>query len=236
MKELFRSLLLPIKHGLDRLGLWSLAAPLYRATLGRALATQHGHAILVRTIRDMHGEADLSGRVMIEVGSTREELHGQGSTAYLAEFFKDRGMHFITIDMDPENTEAAHETLARRDPRFKAINGQGEVFLASYTGPVDFLYLDAFDIDHGQHSAVRQEKYRAHLGAEINDQACWKMHLDAAEAILGKTGPGCVIAFDDTWRDGKGGWLGKGRDAIPLLLENGFAVRDVTDMTVSLSA
>ena len=236
MKELLRGLLMPLKRGLERLGLWQLAAPLYRATLGHALATQHGHAILVKTIRAMHGPDDLKGRVMIEIGSTREELHGQGSTAYLADFCKAHGMHFITVDMDPENTQAARETLARRNAGFEAVNGQGELFLAGYAGPVDFLYLDAFDIDHGKHSAARQEKYRAHLGAEINDQACWQMHLDAAQAILGKTGQGSVIAFDDTWRDGRGGWLGKGRDAIPLLLNNGFAVRDVTDMTVSLSA
>lgn len=235
MKDQLRGVLKPLKDGLERIGIWRLIAPLYRASLQRYLATAHGHAILVDTIRAMHAPGDLAGRTLIEIGSTREDLHGQGSTAYLADFCKSHGMHFITVDMDPENTEAARETLARRDPGFEAVNGQGEVFLAGYAGPIDFLYLDAFDIDHGQHSAARMEKYRAHLGTDINDEACWKMHLDAAHAIIGKTGPGCIIAFDDTWRDGQGNWLGKGRDAIPLLMNNGFSVRDVTDMTVSLS-
>lgn len=173
----------------------------------------------------------LEGAVCVEIGSTREAVPGQGSTVELARKCHELGILFITVDMDPDNTSAAQDALARINGRFLAINKKGEDFLKSYQGRIDFLYLDAFDIDHQSHSEKRKERYRTFLNSDITDAACHQMHRTCAvEAQRIMAGGGDII-FDDAWQSG-GIWYGKGHTAIPFLLNNKFSV--VTELENSV--
>jgi hypothetical protein len=51
------------------------------------------------------------------------------------------------------------------------------------------------------------------------------MHLDATKASHKKMVPGGYVCFDDTLLT-RDGWAGKGKDAVPFLLDNGFEVFD----------
>jgi hypothetical protein len=203
-----------VKVVLARLHLLNLARRLLRRD------EPHGHALLVRLLPAALRSA---GRgYLIEVGSTREKLPGQGSTVVLARLARNLGVHFITIDMDPTNTEQARLDL-RNFHGAQAINAKGEDFLASFRGPIVAAYLDAFDIDHGEHSEYRIDRYRRYLSTEITNAACAEMHLACAQALVDRVVPGGLVVIDDTWADGDG-FAGKGSAAVPVLLENGFTI------------
>lgn len=188
-------------------------------------AGKHGHQLLIEFLdRESPAGRDDGGRVMIEVGSTRESVPGQGSTAELAECAKRHSLHFITVDMDPHNTAAAAECIRGIDATYRAIAAKGEDFLEAYEGLLDYVFLDAYDFDHGGHSELRQSRYKRFLGEQINDEACHRMHLECAQALLVKLSDDGVICIDDTWQDDSGAWTAKGTLAVPYLLENGFTV------------
>ncbi|RMH39236.1 MAG: hypothetical protein D6694_11375 [Gammaproteobacteria bacterium] len=221
-----------IKIILDSIG---LLKPLHRMLLRLGMIEGHGHELLIRMLRREHrrqGTA-MKGRWLVEIGSTREKLPGQGSTAQLAAICQRYGLHFTTVDMDPENTHQAAATLARFGNGFEAVNMKGEDFLASCERIVHYCYLDAFDIDHGHHSVERQRRYEEHLGVSIENELCWKMHLDCARALVERMPKGGIVVFDDSWWDGHS-WQGKGHLAIPYLLEQGFEIVISTRNAVAL--
>lgn len=163
-------------------------------------------------------------RVVVEVGTTREDIPGQGSTEKIAEFCYRYGLNFITVDMDPHNSKMAQAMFKRKNMPFLAINQKGEDYLREYTGRIDFVFLDAYDFDHGNHSELRQSRYECFLGKRIDEQACHQMHLDCAESVLKKLAPDGVVCIDDTWLDENNRWTAKGTLAMPYLLENGFTL------------
>lgn len=185
---------------------------------------EHGHALLMAHWQT-NPPADIGRkRKLIEVGTTREEVPGQGSTRKLAEVCKNLGLDFVTVDMDPRNGREAQQMFDRMGYDFKAVTSKGEDFLAAYDGEIDFVFLDAYDFDHGMHSEIRQSRYEKFLGSRIDEEACHKMHLDCAEALITKLAPDGLICFDDTWQDDDGNWTAKGTTAMPFLLANGFEV------------
>jgi hypothetical protein len=190
----------------------------------------HGHDLMARLRPGVASEVRPGH--LIEVGSTREKLPGQGSTVVLAAMAERLGLPFITVDMDPANTEQATLDLARFRGA-KAENAKGEEFLASFDQPIAAAYLDAFDIQHGLHSEERVERYHRHLGTEITNAAAAAMHLAAAQALLPRLVPGGLVVLDDTWPDGAG-YAGKGSTAIPELLANGYTIVDMTESAIAL--
>ena len=98
---------------------------------------------------------------------------------------------------------------------------KGEDYLRRRTAPVDFVFLDAYDFDHGMHSELRQSRYERFLGSRIDEQACHQMHLECAESLLNLLTPIGLVCVDDTWLD-KGRWTAKGTLAMPFLLSHGF--------------
>lgn len=190
-------------------------------------AREHGHDLLLSHLRAHWPKlkAALGNRrpVLVEIGSTRENVPGQGSTGKLAECCHAYGIHMVTVDMDPYNTARAAALFRAKGLPFVAITCKGEDYLREADGPIDFVFLDAYDFDHGQHSELRQSRYRKFLGSPIDDSACHAMHLDCAQSLADKLAPDGLICFDDTWLvDGR--WTAKGTTAMPFLLENGFEV------------
>lgn len=199
------------------------AAPVRKAPKPGRNVGQHGHSLVAKLLPEVtrtvpHG-------YLIEIGTTREKLPGQGSTVLLAKLAGRLGLPFVTVDMDPANTDQARRDLASASgvSDATAVTARGEEFLASFGKPIVAAYLDAFDIQHGKHSAYREERYRTFLGTDITNDAASAMHLACAQALLTRVVPGGLVVIDDTWREGDG-FGGKGRDAVPALLAGDFHI------------
>jgi hypothetical protein len=195
----------------------------YLDDLGRdEKVKEHGHALLLDYLHQTPPLQNGRKPVLIEIGTTREMVPGQGSTQKLAAFCAEYGMDFITVDMDERNSRMARRMFRRHGYDFQAVTAKGEDFLAQYEGPIDYVFLDAYDFDHGFHSEVRQGRYEKFLGARIDEIQCHQMHLECAETLVAKLAPDGVICFDDTWLDENEKWTAKGTTAMPYLLGNGF--------------
>lgn len=199
---------------------------------------EHGHELLLSHLESHwpQTQALSEGRrlTLIEIGTTREDVPGQGSTRKLAAFCQRHGIHFVTVDMDPHNSAMASDLFASMDAAFEAVTMKGEDYLRSRVEPIDFVFLDAYDFDHGKHSALRQSRYERFLGARIDDEACHRMHLDCARSVAEKLWKHGLVCIDDTWRHGDG-WAAKGTLAVPHLLERGFRLLDERNRAVLLT-
>jgi len=201
-------------------------------------AQEHGQQILMDYINyDIDYLKTQVNRklTLIEIGSTREDVPNQGSTLKLANFCKAHSMDFITVDMDPRNTKLAKHDLNKIDKSFQAINQKGEDFLEDFNGPMDFVFLDAYDFDHGKHSEERQTRYKKYLGEQISNEACHKMHFECARQVVKKISPFGAICIDDTWfKEQK--WHAKGTLAVPYLLENNYSIVRAANRSVLLAS
>lgn len=196
-----------------------------RARQAEQAREEHGHELLLAYLRVHLAalRATIAGRAptLVEIGTTRELVPGQGSTTKLAEYCREQHLHFITVDMDPHNAGAARGLFERLGVGFEAEAMKGEDYLRGRTDPIDVVFLDAYDFDHGKHSELRQSRYRKFLGASIDERQCHRMHLECAEAIVAHRSPAEVVCIDDTWLDA-GQWTAKGTLAMPYLLEHGY--------------
>lgn len=192
----------------------------------------HGHVLLMAHLCGAGARTLKPGQVVIEIGTTRENVPNQGSTAILGKFCADLGLRFITVDMDPFNTARAAQFFDRQQWEFEAVTAKGEDFLAGWEGMVDHVFLDAYDFDHGKHSERRQARYETYLGSRIDEEQCHKMHLDCAVSIVRILAPDGTLCIDDTWQDETGAWTAKGTTAVPYLLANGFEIIDARNNAV----
>lgn len=198
---------------------------------------EHGHELLLAHLRSnlsaLLAEAKDRELILIEIGTTRENVPGQGSTRKIADFCKEHAIHFITVDMDPHNTRVAGSMFDEICPSFEAITGKGEDYLRDYVGYFDIIFLDAYDFDHGRHSRLRQSRYEKFLGAPVDDGECHRMHLDCARSVASKLSPNGLVCIDDTWLE-DGQWTAKGTLAMPYLLEHGFRLLDARNRAALL--
>lgn len=177
-----------------------------------------GHTLLIKHLKK---DPSIEGKNVIEIGTTREINPRQDSSKHLFLLSQEKNFNFITVDMDPENTER----IKSRFPGINAITMKGEDFLKNYEGNIDYIYLDAFDFYHGGHTEKRQQAYKTHLNTSINDTECHQMHLECVQNCYQKVNIGGIIVFDDVL--GSNFNRGKGVTAIPFLLENGFELLEV---------
>jgi hypothetical protein len=185
----------------------------------------HGHTLILDFL---NSDKHIKNKTLIEIGSTREISSTQDSSKYFHESSNQKGFNFITVDMDPENTK----NLKKRFPGISAITQKGEEFLNQYSGIIDFLYIDAFDFNHGLHSEKRIDSYKKNLGTTINDSDCQKMHLDCARNCMDKISEKGIIVIDDCF--GQNFEKGKGVTAIPFLLNNGFSLLKRNNQAIAL--
>lgn len=197
----------------------------------------HGHEVLIsylnRFAKRFHQVPMAGNPVLIEIGTTRENTAGQGSTRRLMEFCAKQGFHFITVDMDSANTEMASTLFKSHNLAFDAVHGKGEDYLAAYTGRIDAVFLDAYDFDHGMHSERRQARYVKFLGSRIDEKKCHQMHLECAQSLVNKLSAEGIVCVDDAWLD-DGSWVAKGTLAVPYLIANGFTMLELRNKSVLL--
>lgn len=169
----------------------------------------------------------LTGKTLIEIGSTREIVANQNSSEFFIKFCKLHDMKFISIDMDPKCSENALKFCEKHNfSNFIIKTMKGEDFLKTYTDKIDFIYLDAFDFWHSNHSDMRKESYIKNLGVTLSqdDKLCHKMHYECVYHMINNR---CIvkdtiICHDDiVTPDAK---KGKGALSIPFLLKNGFYI------------
>jgi hypothetical protein len=179
----------------------------------------HGHALIISCVSTY--EHILKDGIFLEVGSDRET----GSTKILAKKAKELNTKFITVDPDEGAFNRAKSIVKSIDESFEAVQDLGEEWIAKYEGEkFSLVYLDAFDnvLDFWPHKQTTIDTYTKR-GTEITNENAWNMHLKAAEALLGKIVPNGLICFDDTVQRGSD-WNGKGKLAVPFLLENGYDI------------
>ncbi len=164
---------------------------------------------------------DKKDLAFIEVGSQR----GTGSTYRLSRYAKERGMHFITVDADENNSAGAEKIVEDVDKKYEAHHQLGEIYLQNYQQKnIGICYLDAFDlVTDWPHKESTIDSYKKR-NAILSNEAAYKMHMDASEAIVNKVIPGGFICFDDVWLNNHKQWEGKGKTAIPYLLQNDYHV------------
>jgi hypothetical protein len=201
-------------------------------------SSMHGHGLLIyQLLLDASGgkqPKDQGGFHVLEIGSTREKWWTQMSTSRLAAVCRALGYHAITVDVDEQNTNSASTASRFYGNAIEAKTSPGEVFVEEWDGPLPpYIYIDAYDFEHEMHSDKRQSRYQTLQGASINNEACWTMHLRCALAFAEKCPIGSIVVFDDVFYQNDV-WEGKGKKAIPCLLDAGFEVTARTHQTAVL--
>ncbi|MBD3842089.1 MAG: hypothetical protein IE909_09435 [Campylobacterales bacterium] len=195
---------------------------------------QHGQDLLIDYINENIKDGEGKGKVMVEVGTTRENVPGQGSTLQFASLCKRKGIKFITVDMDAHNTHWASFLSNKYDLNIEAVTKKGEDFLKHDIDAFDFVFLDAYDFDHEKHSELRQSRYRKYLGSKIDEKKAHKMHLKCAKSVVKKLKKDGVVCVDHTWQDEDGEWAAKGTLAVPYLIKKEFKIIDKRNQAVLL--
>ena len=187
----------------------------------------HGHLMMTDLILSDYinnPRLDFSKRKILEVGTIRENIWNQSSTSRLGCLARMLETQLISVDMDPNNAVQAKEICAPYGGYISFVTAPGETYLAEHEGEcATYVYIDAYDFDHPNHSDHRQSRYEEMLGERINDAACWQMHLDCAKELVNKLPEDGTIVLDDVWYEG-GEWQGKGHTAMPFLLKNKFSL------------
>lgn len=143
---------------------------------------------------------------IVETGCIRaeEDWAGAGFGTYiLAAVAKWAGGSLDSVDITDSHVEFARKWVTPFASNASIHAADSLEFLASRREPIDLLYLDSMDTDFPGHA-----------------EHCLR------EAELGATllSPAGVLAIDDTaWRGGAE-WAGKGRLAVPWLLEHGWRI------------
>lgn len=163
--------------------------------------------------------------IFIEIGSER----GHGSTEHHAHMCNKLNFKFITVDAYKPTTENAKKIAKSVNDDFEAYNMLGEDYLKQYDSKIHVLYLDAFDLEHmrDRTEGVVQSTRGSYgeRGVALTNTNCYLAHLDMAKNAIDKMAENGIIFFDDVY-SGPPEWEGKGKTAIPFLLEKGYKIID----------
>ena len=191
----------------------------------------HGHSLLLFLLKkkDFFRQSDLN---FIEIGASREEIFGQGSTKIIANYCEKYKIKFTSVDADGENVKNIKNDL-REFKYFKIINDTGENFSKNYKEKIDVMYLDAFDIETKNPPQKRVQFYKEKFNKNISNYESAKMHFEVINNFLDNFNKKCLIVFDDTFKT-KEDFSGKGKTAIPLLLKNNFKIIKKNENSIAL--
>ena len=169
--------------------------------------------------------SSIESPVFIEIGSER----GHGSTEHHASMCNRLNFQFITVDAYGPTTENARNIVKSHSDNFEAYNMLGEDYLRDFNSEIHVLYLDSFDLEHmGDRTegvvASTRGSY-SERGVELNNTNCHLAHLNMAKNSIDKMAKNGIVFFDDVY-SGPPNWVGKGKTAIPFLLEKGYRIID----------
>jgi hypothetical protein len=177
----------------------------------------------INLIDDVLSKNTDSNHTIVEVGSER----GFGSTYYLAKYCVNNNLNFITIDPSEDSIQSARKIINKfSSDKLKAVKQTGEDFFKENDiRKIVLAYLDGFDVIFPG-ASVSQDRvgFYASLGIDFlkdGNRISAEVHLETAKLIFKNVVQGGVVAIDDTFYENNE-WLGKGKLAVPFLLENGF--------------
>ena len=90
------------------------------------LGMGHGHNLFLFLIRKKNKK--MNYKSFLEIGSTREQIYGQGSTEIIAKYCEQNKINFISVDADIRNVDRLRKKLTK-NKYFKSIHDKGENFL-----------------------------------------------------------------------------------------------------------
>ena len=189
----------------------------------------HGHNLFLYLVKK---NKNISFINFLEIGSTREEVYGQGSTEKIAKFCEENKINFISVDVDKKNVKRLEKKL-NNYKYFKPICDRGESFLQKTNHKFDCIYLDAFDIEKSVKNDFRDRFYLNEYGSSITNKKSELIHLEIVKKLEKKLNDKSIIVFDDTFINKKS-FLGKGGKAIPYLLSLGFKIVAKNSNSVAL--
>lgn len=149
----------------------------------------------------------LGGATIVEIGCMRQPLtHDLDefnpvccNDGHSTAFWAMTGLAVHTVDIDPNCCRVAAETCANC-PNVSVTCGDGIEFLRQFPATIDLLYLDAWDAIEGIPYAEK--------------------HLEAFEVARPKLARKSLILIDDT----DVAFGGKGRQAIPAIIRDGYDI------------
>jgi hypothetical protein len=157
--------------------------------------------------------------IVVEIGSE----NGEGSSVWLYEWAKTRGIEFYSVDVEHRLRESSHPHINW----IVAESGSNwcRDILPGLNKTIKVLYLDNFDWtwdpDYLDPHIQNQIKSYAMRGVVMNNQNCQEEHRLQLEYCLPYLDEQAVVIMDDTLYN-NGTWSGKCGTAIPLLLNHGF--------------
>lgn len=188
----------------------------------------HGHILLSKYILQQNNNDKKS---LIEIGSVREDISGQNSSEHFINLCKLLDMKFISIDIDKECSDNVVKLCKENNfNNYEIYTMKGEDYLKKID-IFDYIYLDGYDYDHGNHSMKRQDKYINILGKQINNEDSHNSHLEMVENISNKGSKNSLICIDDVISDN----YGKGVKAVPYLLNNNWKILEKSNNSIIFS-
>jgi hypothetical protein len=162
---------------------------------------------------------------IVEIGSSR----GDGSTHFFAGYVSNNNkFNFYSVDINEELTRHLTKFERVKYSNIKILTGKGEEKLDEIDGPISYAYLDNFDLirpgtEKDSYIVEQIQKYKKDFDIEMNNENCYHAHLLQAQKINLKCSNKCIIQIDDTHLSNNE-WVGKGKTAVPWLLNNGWKV------------
>jgi len=83
---------------------------------------------------------------VVETGTSHMAHSNGNSTIMLAEFAKQKGVEFYSVDINPKAIEIAKEIVGNRKVNF--VRADSKEWLASFNEPIALCYLDSLDYDY----------------------------------------------------------------------------------------
>ena len=157
---------------------------------------------------------------ILEIGMDR----GEGSTRSFINMALSRGVTFVGVDMDPNQTQSVVEQT-----NIEVHNCTGEHYLENTNRKFSVVYLDNFDWNYWSDGSTQISRqavaYSKYMNSELNNVNSQASHLMQAILLQEHLTDECVIMCDDTWYSiSEMVYLGKCSAAIPYLLTCGFKV------------
>ena len=194
------------------------------------LGMGHGHNLFLFLIRKKNKK--MNYKSFLEIGSTREQIYGQGSTEIIAKYCEQNKINFISVDADIRNVDRLRKKLTK-NKYFKSIHDKGENFLKNTNIKFDCIYLDAFDIEKSTKNELRDKFYLEKYATSITNEMSASIHLEITKNLINKIHNHAIIVFDDTFIK-ENLFIGKGEKAIPFLINLGFKIISSNSNSVAL--
>jgi len=144
--------------------------------------------------------------IIVETGVARfgrRECRGDGcSTIIFAEWIRDHGGQFYSVDIDPRAIDNAKQGLAELNPYVQITRQDSIEYLRNFNRKIDFLYLDSYDFDNNNPTP-----------SQIH-------HLKEIHAAYPHLAQDCIVMIDDCDLP----YGGKGKYVIEFLHMHGWKI------------